>query len=121
MDLISLNIQRGRDHGLPGYNHYRKICGLEPARDFEHLRQFMHQGSAEMFAKIYQHVEDIDLFPGLTHELPLPGGVMGATQACIIADQQRRGKFADRFWYENGRMRHSFTPGKFKNFFANLH
>lgn len=35
MDAISLDIQRGRDHGIPGYNKYRQYCGLPAATAFD--------------------------------------------------------------------------------------
>lgn len=41
LDAISLDIQRGRDHGLPGYNHYRKYCGLPTANTFDDFLDYI--------------------------------------------------------------------------------
>lgn len=37
LDLFSLNIQRGRDHGIPTYNALRQASGLSPITSFEEI------------------------------------------------------------------------------------
>ena len=44
LDLIAINIQRGRDHGIPGYNEMREICGIGKATKFSDFSKEMLPG-----------------------------------------------------------------------------
>lgn len=41
MDILSLSIQRSRDHGIPGYTKFRVPCGLTPIRNKTDLANVM--------------------------------------------------------------------------------
>ncbi|XP_033215658.1 uncharacterized protein LOC117172036 [Belonocnema kinseyi] len=110
MDLASINIQRGRDHGLPPYTHWRVPCGLSPINNWDDLERVMRLSTARKFRRIYSAVDDIDLFPAGLAEIPVVGGLVGPTFACIIAQQFSNLKKGDRFWFENPNKENRFTP-----------
>ncbi|XP_065303828.1 salivary peroxidase/catechol oxidase-like [Dermacentor albipictus] len=108
-DLAALNVQRGRDHGLPSYNDWREFCGLSRIEDFSQLADVMSPQAAQAFAQVYRFPDDIDLFIAGINERPVTGGALGPTFACTIAEQFRRMKNGDRFWYENGGLESSLN------------
>ena len=56
LDLVGLNIQRGRDHGLPSYNEYRKFCGLTYAHTFDDFsREIKNATVRRKLQELYGH------------------------------------------------------------------
>lgn len=103
-DLAALNIQRGRDHGLPSYNEYRRWCGLSLLNSEWHNSGLVdHTVTMQRLLKDagYQSPLDIDLFVGGMTETPLRDGNLGPTFECIIGRHFKNLKFGDRFWYQN--------------------
>ncbi|KAG8590369.1 hypothetical protein GDO81_006739 [Engystomops pustulosus] len=83
-DLASFNIQRGRDHGLPGYNEWRKFCGLSAPNNLDELADVLkNRELAKKLIKLY----------GI--------GRIGKTLTCLIGNQFHRLRTGDRFYFEN--------------------
>ncbi len=105
------------------YNDYRELCGLNRANSFADLINIPEETRIRL-AETYDNIDDVDLFSGMysfiyslnlffnsctnivnkkggTSEIPIEGGVVGATFACIIGKQYSDLKRADRFFYEN--------------------
>lgn len=58
-DLVSFNIQRGRDFGLPGYMEFRRHCGLPVANRFEEMAGFMPNSTIQRYQMIYELVKKL--------------------------------------------------------------
>ncbi|XP_067680260.1 peroxidase-like [Haliotis asinina] len=117
LDLMSLNIQRGRDHGLPGYNDWRRWCGLPETHGFKTDDGGLLDHSddvAKVLESLYRYPSDIDLFSGGISERPVPGGLLGNTFSCIVGRQFELFKIGDRFWYETDDKDVGFTSDQLK-------
>ncbi|XP_056416737.1 myeloperoxidase-like [Hyla sarda] len=102
LDLAAINMQRGREHGLPGYNAWRRFCNLSAPQNVDELAIVMNNRKlAEKLMELYGTPENIDLWVGGVSEPLVPGGRTGELLSCIIGDQFRRSRDGDRFFYEN--------------------
>uniref|UniRef100_A0A3Q3XI75 Eosinophil peroxidase n=1 Tax=Mola mola TaxID=94237 RepID=A0A3Q3XI75_MOLML len=102
MDLASLNLQRGRDHGLPGYNEWRRYCGLsQPQNAFELAAVLNNSNLANKLLDLYGTPNNIDLWMGGVAEPFVPEGRVGPLFACLIATQFQKIREGDRLWWEN--------------------
>ena len=99
LDLASLNIQRGRDHGMPDFNTIRQDYDLSPANDFTEVTSDPDVQAA--LALVYDNPSQVDAWVGLLSEDKIPGTVVGPTLRRVLSQQFRRLRDGDRFFYLN--------------------
>ncbi|XP_012942535.1 dual oxidase 2 [Aplysia californica] len=102
-DLGALNIQRGRDLGLPSYNDVRVAYGLHRRINWTDVSpdypEVLRKLSVLYGSSPDKEPDDLDLFTGGLLETNANGP--GQLFRRITLDQFLRIRHGDRFWYEN--------------------
>lgn len=99
LDLASINIQRGRERGLPGYNEVRKAFGLEPYQNFRQINP--DRTVSDRLLTLYKRVDNVDPWVGMLSEKAVENSLFGPTLQAILIDQFIRLRDGDRFYYLN--------------------
>lgn len=99
-DLASLNIQRGRDRGIPCLNDVRIALGLPPHDGFDDVTS--DPELQEKLRLAFGDVDEIDLWVGGISEdaLAREGSQLGETFRAIVILQFTALRDHDRFWWE---------------------
>ena len=111
MDMCAIDIQRGRDHGIPDYGSFRDLVGLEVANNWSDVTS--DSELASRLDSIYPNVSSSDPLIGMyaedhnwTHYFPeydenrTIHSTVGPTMHQIIRDQFHRLRVSDPLFYE---------------------
>lgn len=98
-DLASLNIQRGRDHGLSSYMRTRSALKMPLVRSFRDINS--DPAVVERLSAAYSSTAQIDLWSGALAEPARREAVVGETIYRILRQQFIALRDGDRFWWQN--------------------
>ncbi|KAI8430939.1 hypothetical protein MSG28_001055 [Choristoneura fumiferana] len=102
LDLAAINIQRGRDHAIPGYTKWREVCNMSEVNDFDDLsNEISDQTVRDKLKHLYGSVHNIDVWVGGILEDQVDGGKVGPLFSCLLLEQFKRLRDGDRLWFEN--------------------
>lgn len=101
LDLASLNIQRGRDHGIPAYDDVCIALGLGSREDYNYISSDSDTVGSLSRAYGSNGIDYVDLWTGGLCEDHLPDSSLGETFTAIFDDQFHRLRHGDRFYFEN--------------------
>ncbi|MEZ4957962.1 MAG: peroxidase family protein [Saprospiraceae bacterium] len=105
LDLVAININRGRERGLPDYNTIRSDFGMGPVAAFADITSDLElQNNLET---LYGSINTIDPWVGMLSEDHAPGSALGSTVQLILSHQFQDLRDGDRFYFENDP---AFTP-----------
>ncbi len=107
MDLISINIQRGRDHGLTTYTEWRDWAQTEC-----NVTSDINSTTQQKFMEVYGGIDSVDLYTGGVAETHIKGGLVGATFGCILSKTFQNVRTGDRFFYRNQNLKYKLTTAQ---------
>ncbi|HMG93907.1 MAG TPA: peroxidase family protein, partial [Chryseolinea sp.] len=98
VDLASLNIQRGRDHGLPDYNSVRKFYTGSYATRFSDVNR--NDTLSRNLRSLYRNINNVDLWTGVLAEDLMPGTSIGRLAHEIQRVQFEKLRDGDFYYFE---------------------
>jgi len=105
LDLAALDIQRGRDHGIPDYNAVRAAYGLATVTSYSEITSdvAMQMALTDLYGpdSNMDNVDNIDLWIGGLLEEPADDSMLGELFSTIIGLQFQIIRDGDRLYYEN--------------------
>lgn len=99
LDLASININRGRERGLPDFNTVRGNFGLTPYTTFSEVCS--DPAVVAVLTNLYGTVDKLDPWVGMLAEDHMSDALFGETIMKIMEDQFGRLRDGDRFYFEN--------------------
>lgn len=99
LDLPAININRGRERGLPDFNTIRTDLGLPKYNSFVELCS--NQAVVTALSGLYDSIDDVDAWVGMLCEDHMSDALFGETIMKIMEQQFGVLRDGDRFYYEN--------------------
>jgi hypothetical protein len=99
LDLAAININRGRERGLPDYNSIRADLGLPALTSFAEISSDLDlQFKLEL---MYTEVNSIDPWVGMLAEDHMSNAAIGETVHAILMEQFEQLRDGDYYYYSN--------------------
>jgi len=99
LDLAAININRGRERGIPDYNTVRASLGLPLIESFDALTSDTDE--AALMESVYGDVNNVDAWVGMLAEDHIDGGLFGDLVSTMMELQFQALREGDRFYYKN--------------------
>jgi len=98
-DLAAINIQRGRERGLPGVNDVRKVLNLPAYKTIGEINPDNITLTRKL-ESLYRDIESVDLWVALLSEKKMDGTIFGETMFHFLTYTFTNVRDGDRFYFE---------------------
>lgn len=97
LDLASININRGRERGIPDYNGLREALGLNRINQWSEVIDDL--STINTLENLYGNINDVDAWVGMLAEKAMPNKLFGPTVTAALTRQFQNLRDGDRFFY----------------------